>query len=603
MRSPRELVLADPGDGTGRLPDQARSYLANLDLLAAARPPRNGIGSASGPDPSTKENALALSSPSPDVVLFNGQILTVDKAFRIVDAIAVQGDRIAAVGPAAKQAATRATEMVDLRGATVIPGLIDSHLHGSVSGLCIGGVDLSEAESIDDVLAAISDRVRVTPPGEWVRSHPCWIESQLKEGRFPTPEELDGVSPNHPVYLQRTGFTVVLNSYAKKTLGITKAAVAEPGTAIIRDPNTGEPVVFIGHLRSMPSLETVATEAEWIAAVEAVTQHLNSVGITSYTEAGAPPLAMGAYQTLWSQGKLTTRVNMMLRRYLSTGGHVSLGVPGFMHELGISSGFGDSMLRLSSIGHVGMRDAVPGALMREPYTWMDGDQKDYYGVDTLADGPDGFRDAAVLAAKRNWRLGLNACGDAQLDWALDLFEHINREVPTAANRHIAVHPFLVHDDQLERIKELGLVVQSEGQGYLFAQNIVKYWGRDRAERAFPTKRLFDNDIVVGLGSDGPVLPDNPFLGMWYFITRNTVGGVLGADQALTREQALRGYTINGAYLTCEEDIKGSLETGKFADLVVLSDDILACPEEAIRKIKPIMTMVGGRIVYDARNAH
>lgn len=539
--------------------------------------------------------------PPADTVFFNGRIVTVDDAFSVVDALAVEGDRIRAVGTEAVQGARPHTRWVDLQGATVVPGLIDSHLHASVSGMVTGDVDLLEAESVDDVLAALSDRIAVTPPGQWVRSHPCWIEGRLRERRFPTPAELDRVSPDHPVYLRRTGFTYVLNSYAQRLLGITPDTHIGSGSAIVRDPDSGEALIFVGHVPGMKSREDVATSEDWVAAVLAITRRMNTFGVTGYSEPLVPPAAMGAYQRLWSEGRLSARVNLMLSQQVD-GSH-SMGVPGFFDEFGLASGFGDSRLRLGSIGQVGMRDGVPGALMREPYEWMDGGLHDFCGVATLADRPDGttFAEGALRAAKANWRLALNACGDGMLDWALDLLESIDKEVPVEGRRHILCHPFLVHDDQLDRIKRLGLVVQSEIHAHLFTSNIRKYWGEERAKATFPTRTLFDADVVVGLGSDGPVLPENPFLGMGYFVTRETPFGIQNGDQALTRDQALRGYTINGAHLTCEEDVKGSLEAGKLADLVILSDDLLGCPDSTIKDITAVMTMVGGEIVHDTRD--
>lgn len=545
---------------------------------------------------------MTMTRPPSQVVLFNGKIVTVDDAFRIVDAIAVEGDRIVAVGPEARQIVTPKTKLLDLKGATVVPGLIDSHIHASTAGLVEGDVDLLDARSIDDVLAAINDRVKVTPRGEWVRSHPTWIEGFLKERRFPTPEELDRVSPDHPVYLRRTGFTYIFNSHAKRMLRINKDIQPEQGTNIIRDA-AGEPIIFLGQHSLMRPAAKPATRSDYVSAIGAVSRKMNTLGITGYSEAIPPSLAMNAYQQLWSAGKLTARVNLMLGQ--QTGPHSNHGIPGFFDELGVSSGFGDPMLRLSSIGQVGMRDGVPGALMREPYTWMDGDQQNYYGVDSLVDRPDGttFEEGVMRAARNGWRLVLNSCGDAMLDWALDLFERVAQEVPEiplASKRHVACHPFLVHDDQLVRMKKLGIVMQSEVHGYMFSENIRKYWGAERAKACFPLRKLFDNGIIVGLGSDAPTLPMNPFLGMSYFVTRETPTGTEGAEHALSREETLRGYTINGAYLTGEEDIKGSLEPGKLADLAVLSDDVLTCPEDKIKDIKAVMTMLGGRIVHDER---
>lgn len=532
-------------------------------------------------------------------LLFNGKIVTVDDAFSIVDAIAIEGDTIVAVGEEVRQLDTAGAEMIDLRGATVVPGLIDSRLHASWAGLAIGDVDLMQARSIADVLEAIAERVKVTPAGEWVRSHPAWVEGMLKERRFPTPEELDSVAPDHPVYLKRTGFTVVLNSCAKRLLGVSAETREEVGNSIIRDER-GEPAVFVGPHSALLATDKPATLPDWVEGLQAIAREMNSFGVTGFTEPVVPPPAMRAYQQLWATGKLSVRVNLML-----SDGKRGKGIPSYIDEYQLSSGFGDTMLRVSALAQVGLRDGVPGALMREPYTWMDGDEKGYRGIDTVVDWPDGttFADSAVMAARNGWRLGLGCSGDAMLDWSMDLFERIRQEVPEmefAAQRHIACHPFFLHDDQLKRMKDLGLVVQSELQGYLFSENIRKYWGEERAAAAFPIRKLFDNEVVVGLGSDGPILPINPFVGMSYFVTRETPTGVEGVEHGLTREQALRGYTINGAYLTCEEKLKGSLEPGKLADLAVLSDDILTCPDSDIANIRSVMTMLGGQIVYDDR---
>jgi predicted amidohydrolase YtcJ len=265
---------------------------------------------------------------------------------------------------------------------------------------------------------------------------------------------------------------------------------------------------------------------------------------------------------------------------------------------GVSTGFGDSMLRLDGIGEFGIDGGFEAGLMSEPYAHAPGneDPEEYFGLQRIPG--EKFEHVLEAMSRLGWRACIHIVGDRGLDVALDAYEKASRVKPIAPKRWVIEHAHYTRPDQFQRINDLGLVISTQFHPYMAAQNMVYYWGEERAAKTMRMRDWLDAGLTVGGGSDWTLLPADPFWIIYFWVTRDTrLGGTIGPDQRISREEALRVMTINNAYITFEENIKGSLEPGKLADLVVLSDDILTVPDSQIRDIAAQLTMVGGRIVH------
>jgi predicted amidohydrolase YtcJ len=532
-----------------------------------------------------------------DLVFVGGKIITVDPGFSIKSALAVRGERILAVGTDAeiRRHMVPATRVIDLRGRTVIPGLIDSHLHNAGGG---PGVALAEARTLAEVFAAIAARVKVTPLGALIVSNSDWHEAQLLEKRLPQRKELDAVAPDHPLVLIRGGHEYILNSAAFRKWNVTRATKAPAGGEIGHDPDgelDGELVDTAKGLVQLPPPEKLVAE-------EIVLQmkQLNAVGITGIRVPGAfqlggdPITPYRFFQQLRAEGKLTLRVNYLLRIYdFSSVERVRATID----KWGVKPDEGDEWLRVG-----GMKTLVDGGFegghMRDLYAAPFDRGGKYRGLQVVP--PDKFTAVVKELNRLGWRVATHAVGDAAIDQVLDAYEAANRERSIVGKQWAIEHAFIARPDHYPRIRALGVVIAAQDHLYLAAPSMKKYWGRERAENVTPLNTFLREGLLVGGGTDSPVIPYSPFWSLYHFITRDTISdGVYGPQQRVSRQDALRVYTINNAKLMFEDQVKGSLEPGKLADLVVLSGDILTIPEKQIESLRALATMVGGRFVYTA----
>lgn len=551
----------------------------------------------------TMSSALAQTRPASsyaDLILKHGKIVTVDRNFTVASAVAIKGDRIMDVGSdeALAGLAGPATKVVDLQGRTVIPGLIDGHHHFLSKAVdAYLGVDIALSPSIRDVVARIQQKIARTPPGELVYTTSGWLPAQFAEKRTPTRKDLDPVSPNHPVIVQG-GHSIYLNSYALRKLNITKDTVAPEGGLIEKDPKTGEPTGRLAEnaialAKSMP--RGVANEQQKLEALREGQKKMNAAGITGVREPGITAADMRVFQRLHDAGDMTLRVSMNYNL------DPSQPIDDLIEELetwGVSTRFGDEWLRLDGIGEFGLDGGFEGALMTEHYVHPPGHEKPeaYFGLQRI---PVEKFERAILAMNRlDWRACVHIAGDRALDIALDAYEKANAEKPIARKRWTVEHLLYARDDQSKRMRDLGVLVSTQFHGYMAAEDMVNFWGKERASKATRVRDWIDAGLTVGGGSDWSLLPADPFWIIYFFSTRDSrLSGVLGADQRVSREEALRMVTINNAYLTFEESLKGSLEPGKLADLVVLSADVMTVPDNKLRDIQALATMVGGTFVY------
>ena len=538
--------------------------------------------------------ASAPSKP-PDVVLYNGKIVTVDPKFSIAQAVAIRGDRFVAVGTddTVRGVAGPTTRQLDLRGRTVIPGLMDGHLHNAGGG---PGVDLSRVRTIDELFAAVAARVKSAAPGELIVSNSDWHEAQLHEKRLPHLKELDRIAPQNPVVLVRGGHEYIINSAAARRWNITRSTPNPPGGEIGREPDgelNGELVDTARNLVQLPPPAKLTPEA-----LERQMRLLNSVGLTgirvpgSFQFGGDQVAIYRMFQQLEREGRLTMRVNYLMRIFDFSSVEK---VKALIASWNVRPDEGDEWLRIG-----GMKTLVDGGFegghMREPYAEPYGRGGKFKGIEVV---PRNQYIPVVLELNRlGWRVATHAVGDAAVDEVLDAYEAADRERSIKDQRWTIEHWFIAAPDQFPRARALGIAISAQDHLYLAAPSVAKYWGRSRAENITPVRTFLDQGFLVAGGTDSPVIPYNPFWAMYHFITRDTISdGVYGPAQRITREDALRVYTINNARLTFEENLKGSIEPGKLADLVVLAADYLTIPEKQIESLKPVATMVGGRFVY------
>ena len=573
------------------------TLLSGIALVAACGAPESSAGSISA-----------------DLILINGKIITVNQSFDIEEAIAIRGEDILAVGSndAIRSLEGDDTQVIDLKGKSVIPGLIDGHVHLLNKAVAYHlGVGVALVDSIDEMVERIKEKIEQIPPGELVCTTSGWLPEQLKEKRAPTRHDLDPVSPNNPVVVQG-GHSLYLNSYALQQAGITRDTIAPEGGMIEMDPKTGEPTgrlienaakLAIGLTRSTRSATWVicgagvANQEQKLEALLAGQKKMNAVGITSVREPGLSAADMRIYQELHDRGELTLRVSMNYS--LDTYKPVDVLIKE-LETWGVSTGFGDSMLRLDGIGEFGIDGGFEGGLMSEPYVHTPGneDPQEYFGHQRIP--TDKYEQVMQAMSRLGWRACSHIVGDRGLDIALNAYEKADGVKSIASKRWVVEHVHYSRPDQFKRIKDLDLVISTQFHPYMAGQQMIYFWGEERASKAMRMRDWLDAGLLVGGGSDWTVLPASPFTMIYFWVTRDTrLGGVIGPDQRISREEALRVMTINNAYITFEESIKGSLEPGKLADLVVLSDDIFTVPDDQLKEITPLLTLLGGKVVHHA----
>lgn len=556
---------------------------------------------------------------SPDLVLHSGKVVTVDRDFSVADAVAVYDGRFVAVGrnTAIKDMAGPGTRVIDLDGRCVIPGLMDNHVHFLLAGLDapeVGAkVNIATLQSIDQILGALADRVHQTRPGQWIGTS-CMYRGALREGRFPTRHDLDRVAPDRPVYIFQSGKNVIANSYALRLASIDRNTPdpAEPEGYIVRDEN-GEPT---GHL--IAGAADQARKRWWqhlgqpvkkwdflyfdqetqIRAIEAQSKIYHQCGIVGVRDMGVSPDEMDAYVQAERQGRLKIRTDVILglpARYMSTAEVVDA----IGRYFGPKQDLGSDLLTLGGLKMVVVNDGW----------WA-------YSHDKIH--------AMIATANRlGWRLNIHintgGAGDST-EVVLTALEQADKERPIAGRRFSFEHGFGLYDpDHYERTRRLGVIIGANSLLAYYASarsfhmhqvmeqvRIAKMtesdpWKRTVRDWGLPLRSWFDAGLVVTGGSDNPAVvydPERPLLNLYGSLTGETLVGRLLPGEELSREQTLRMFTINNAYAVFKEHVRGSIEVGKLADLVVLEDDILTCPPERLKDMQVLMTFVGGELVYD-----
>jgi len=550
-----------------------------------------------------------------DLILLHGKVVTVDRAFSVRQAIAVKGDRLLRVGTDEEVVRTRGpgTTTIDLGGKMVLPGLIDSHTHPT--GACMTEFDhpIPEMETIGDVLAYVGSRAEALGAGRWVVVRQVFI-TRLKERRYPTRDELDRAAPRNPV-LFSTGPDAALNTMALKLSGIDRDFRVDGPGKVEKDPRTGEPT---GILRNLTRYVKVATpgakpsEHDEERRLVELFRDYNSVGLTAVIDRSADGPAVDRYSRLSDAGALTVR--MGISRHVETLGPLGPILDEIRKVADHPLRRGGPRLRI-----VGIKTFLDGgmltgsAYLREPWgvsRIYSIDDPTYRGV--LFIPRDRLVPMVRAAVESGLQFTAHSVGDGAVDALLDAYEEVGRKTPVAPTRPCLTHSNFMSAEAIARAARLGVVVDLQPAWlYLDASTLLAQFGDDRLRFFQPLRSLFEAGVVAGGGSDHmqkigslrSINPYNPFLGMWVAITRRAKGqeGRLHPEESLTREQAIRFYTINNAHLLFLEDRVGSIEEGKQADFVVIDRDLLTCPEGEIREARALATYLDGRRVFERRD--
>ncbi|OFW04500.1 MAG: hypothetical protein A3G20_04640 [Acidobacteria bacterium RIFCSPLOWO2_12_FULL_59_11] len=535
------------------------------------------------------------SAAAPDEIFFNGKIVTVNRDFQIQQAFAVQGERFLAVGSNASVRALAApgTRLTDLRGATVIPGLMDNHNHQYMAAMLERGVDLTAVRSLAEMFEKLRQAAAQAKPGEVILGSANWAEDALAEKRGPTRQELDQVSADHPIVVYRGRGAAYLNSAALKAGGVSRETKFIAGSPVPMDAS-GEPTGrftnppslvrnIAGRFVPPPSLEEAETR------LLEIMREQHAVGLTSIRDLDLRPEPMRAYFSLWRKKKLTMRVSMGLDIVSSDWDKLEE----ILKPWGVGAGFGDDWLRLDSVSEFALDDG----LMREAYLNPPGQ----FGRMRIT--ADQIRQSMILMNRFGWRPAPHISGDRTVDHVLDAYAAADAESSIRDKRWVMEHVPIVHADQMKRMAELGVAVSAQIHPYGGNEAAVRNLGEARAERQVPMREFLDHGVIVSTGSDwSGGDSNNMFVNIGFYVTRKTrTGKIAGAAQKITRQEALRVATVNNAYLTFQEDVKGSIEPGKLADFLILSKDIMTVPEDEIQTILPLSTFVGGRKVFSGKD--
>lgn len=558
----------------------------------------------------------SLAAEPPELIVHHGKVVTVDPQFRIVEAFAVRAGRISAVGTNAEiqKLAGPETRSVDAGGRTVIPGLMDSHVHPTGAAMYEFDHPIPTMETVGDVLQYVRSRAEASQPGDWISISQVFI-TRLRDRRYPTRKELDEAAPKNPVVF-RTGPDAMLNSLALAASGIDRDFRITDGQSglIEKDPQTGEPTGLLrnaGRLIKSKSSEKGPTAADKLGRLKALLADYNSVGITSIADKNAGEDALLQYDTLRKSGDLSCRVfasyavNGQLdwpaveKQILKAAEHPLHQPDDLLWVRGVKVFLDGGMLTGS-------------AYMRKPwgvssiYSITD---PEYQGLRFIP--AEALERMARLALEKDLQFTAHSVGDGAVHALLEAYAAINRELPVAPRRPCITHCNFMSAEAIAQMKELGVVADLQPAWlWLDGHTLREHFGDERLTWFQPYRSLFDAGVIVGGGSDHmqkigslrSVNPYNPFLGMWIAVTRQprAGGAPLHPEQKISREEALRLYTTNNAWVLFAEKDRGSLEVGKLADFAILETDLLTCPEEAIKDIRVRATYLGGKVVYAAR---
>ncbi|RLG98199.1 amidohydrolase [Candidatus Bathyarchaeota archaeon] len=517
-----------------------------------------------------------------NLILLNGKVYTFNPKKPKAQAIAVLGEKIIYVGEnsEALKLIGPNTETVDLKGRVVLPGLIDCHVHMAGFGRSLSALDLRDVKSIRQLKELVEEKSKTLPVGAWIFGR-GWDQEKFNEKRLPTRWDLDDAAPNNPVALIRVcGHICVVNTKALEKAGIDRYTEPPPGGKIDKDPSTGEPTGIIREkaldliFKSFPK----ASEDEILNFCLKACQEAIKAGLTSVHWIIESPIEIRVIQRMHKNGKLP------LRAYL----FIPVEFLEHLEGLGLMQGFGDSMLKIGGVkilldGSLGARTAA----LHKPYS----DAPETRGM--LIYSQEEVEKLFLKAHNAGLQLAVHAIGDKAIDIALRTFERILQRNPKVDHRYRMEHASVLNMELIQRMRRLGVIASVQPHFIVSDFWVEQRLGKARARWTYPFRTLLKERVVVCAGSDCPVEPISPLLGVWAAVVKQPI-----LEEKLTVEEAFRLYTVNAAYASFEENLKGTIEEGKLADMVVLSEDPFEIEPEKIKEIDVLMTIVGGRIVYD-----
>ena len=533
---------------------------------------------------------MPASESQVETIIRNANVITMDPSRPRAQALAIQNGRFVAVGD--DDSVTRLsgpnTKILDLSGKTVLPGFIDAHIHVLSSGIrhvMAADCDLRSIAAIQD---ALRERVAVTPEGEWVQGFK-FDDTKTSERRFLLRQDLDAVSTRHPIMVaHRAGHIYYLNSRALEAAGFHSGIPDPPGGRFGREEATGELTGVVYERAIEPvTFGQIPTETPEVRrqGLNRICDMLTRVGLTSVHDARVSGDQLTTYQEGRDSGELTLRVYALMHH------------PHFpaLRDAGIKTGLGDTRLRLGGIKMVADGAiAARTAYMSTPYEGT----KDDYGILAMEAGET--EDQVMEMHRAGFQVCIHANGDLTIDMVLTAYEKAQAAFPRVDARHRIEHCTLVNPDLLRRMQALGCVATPFCTYVYHHGEKMPFYGEERLQWMFAQRSFLDYGVMATGATDYPPGPFEPLLGIQSCVTRTDSNGkVWGPNQKVSVEEALKIYTLNGAYASFEEGVKGSIEIGKLADLVVLGDDPTRVDPLGIKDIPVERTIVGGKTVFEA----
>ena len=522
-----------------------------------------------------------------ELILHNGNVLTINEMQPKAQAVAITGDHIQAVGTNDEILGLKSpiTKMVDLGGRTVVPGFIDAHSHPGSSGRRhLTDIDC-ELPSIRAIQDAVAERAAKTPKGQWIFGFK-YDDTKIEEGRFLHKSDLNNAAPEHPVQIvHRGGHSSFVNDLALKIVGVTSDTPDPAGGQFVRED--GELTGRVLETANYPFYKYRPEETwqTYVDGVKLISDKLAKAGITTVHDAGGSPEDLKAYQEGRANGVLNTRVYCLIRA-----GHIDK-----MISAGVRTGLGDDWVKVGP-----MKAGIDGSIsertarLSTPYIGSEDD----YGI--LTSTRDQLYEVCKKAHDSGWQLGVHSNGDVGIDITLGVYEQLQKENPRRDPRFRLEHCTVVNPDLVRRIQALGAIPTPFSTYVYFHGEKMKYYGEERLNSMFALRSFLDAGIKVTQTSDYPPGPYEPMMALQSSVTRTDYTGKLwGPDQRITIEEALKIGTMHGAHASYDEGNRGSIQEGKLADLVVLSADPTSIDPFSLMDIAIERTMVGGRWVYES----
>jgi predicted amidohydrolase YtcJ len=530
----------------------------------------------------------------PDLILTHGRVTTLDAAKPEAREVIIKDGRIIALDNAGDFATSHQTKVIDLKGRRVIPGLNDSHLHVIRGGLNYNmELRWDGVPSLADGLRMLKAQAQRTPPGQWVRVVGGWSEFQFAERRMPTLEEINEAAPDTPVFILHLYCRALLNKAALRACGYTKDTPNPPGGEIQRD-SAGNPTGLLVARPNATILYSTLAKGPKLPPEHQInsTRHfmreLNRLGLTSIIDAGGGyqnyPEDYAVIDELHKRGEMTLRIAYNLFTQKPKDEKAD-----FARWIKMTGpGVGDDYFRCNGAGEMLVFSAADFEDFLEPRP------------DLVPSLESELKEVVTLLAANKWPFRLHATYDESITRFLNVFEEVNREVPFGGVHWFFDHCETISDRNLERVKALGGGVAIQHRMAYQGEYFIDRYGKQAAERTPPVRRMLEMGLPVGAGTDATrVASYNPWVSLYWLTTGKTVGGVsmYPEKNCLSREEALRLYTQGSSWFSTENGKKGSLAVGQLADLAVLTEDYFSVPEEAIKAIESVMTVLGGKVVH------